>query len=337
VQQQHTLNQIRQAGWHLLDMVNDVLDLSRMEAGSLRLTLEPTSLADLAQEAMAMVEPAALEAGVTLDLSLSPQADRVQTDPLRLRQVLINLLGNAIKYNRRGGHVSLRTRPGSVGEVLIEVEDDGLGMSEDQLGQLFTPFNRLGRDQVGHQGTPGSQGTGIGLVICRKLTQMMGGEISVTSREAQGSVFSLRLPRPVGEPVRTQVTSQAHLISHVSIGTVLYIEDNEGDIEAMQALMTQRPGITLVCVRTAAKGLTQAHDADLVLLDLDLPDRPGIEVMRELQADSRRRTVPVIVVSAESRPQRIDECFDAGASQFLTKPLEPQQTLRAIDSGLNSL
>jgi PAS domain S-box-containing protein len=341
--QRHGLAQIRQAGWHLLDMVNDVLDLSRMEAGSLRLTLAPLSLADLAQEAIAMVEPAALQAGVALELSLSPQADRVQADTLRLRQVLINLLGNAIKYNRPGGRVMLRTRPGAVGEVLIEVEDTGIGMSEAQIGELFTPFHRLGREQhalpgsvgsAGQPGTPGIQGTGIGLVICRKLCDLMGGELSVSSREGQGSVFGLRLPRATGEPSRTVVTSAAPLVPSVSIGSVLYIEDNAGDAAEMAALLQRRPGITLVCARTAAEGLALAPEAGLILLDLDLPDRPGIELLRALTADSRLRATPVIVVSAESRPQRIDECFDAGAAQFLTKPLDAQQTLRAIDDSL---
>jgi PAS domain S-box-containing protein len=335
--QQHGLAQIRQAGWHLLDMINDVLDLSRMEAGSLRLTLEPVSLADLAQEAMAMVEPGALQAGVSLELSLSPQADRVQADPVRLRQLLINLLGNAIKYNRRGGTVVLRTRPGAVGEVSIEVEDNGIGMDEGQLGELFTPFNRLGREQAGGASGaagPGTQGTGIGLVICRKLAELMGGELAVASQPGAGSVFTLTLPRPVGEPSRTSVTSAMPLMPQVSIGCVLYIEDSEADIAAMREIVKARPGITLVCARTAAQGLAVAADADLVLLDLDLPDRPGIELLRALQADTRLRATPVIVVSAESRPQRIDECFDAGAAQFLTKPLDAKQTLRAIDDSL---
>ncbi len=340
--QRHGLAQIRQAGWHLLDMINDVLDLSRMEAGSLRLTLEPVSLADLAQEAMTMVEPAALQAGVTLELSLSPQADRAQADPVRLRQVLINLLGNAVKYNRPGGKVTLRTRPGAVDEVVVEVEDTGIGMSETQIGELFTPFHRLGREQLGMPGAPGapgapgSAGTGIGLVICRKLCQMMGGELSVSSRDGEGSVFGVHLPRPVGGASRTVVLASATLVPQVSIGTVLYIEDSEADIALMQRLLLQRPGVTLVCARTAADGLAHAADADMVLLDLDLPDQPGIEVLRALRADSRMRKTPVVVVSAESRPQRIDDCFEAGAAQFLSKPLQPQQVLRAVDEGLNS-
>ena len=331
----HGLAQIRQAGWHLLDMVNDVLDLSRMEAGSLRLTLEPVSLADLAQEAATLVEPAALQAGVQVSLSLSPQADRAMADAMRLRQVLLNLLGNAIKYNRSGGQVMLRTRPGGVGEVLVEVEDTGIGMSEAQMGELFTPFNRLGRDRTGTPGAPGSQGTGIGLVISRKLGQMMGGELGAVSREGQGSTFTLRLPRPSGEAARTVVSSQMPLVSNVVIGSVLYIEDSQADIDAMRALLSRRPGITLQCARTAAEGLALAHDIDLVLLDLDLPDRPGMDVLRALMADSRMRNTPVVVVSAESRPQRIDDCFDAGAAQFLTKPLDTQQTLRTLDAHLS--
>ncbi len=335
-QQRHGLAQIRQAGWHLLDMINDVLDLSRMEAGGLRLTLEPVSLPDVVQEAMAMVEPAAQQAQVSLQLSLSPQAEWVQADPVRLRQVLVNLLGNAVKYNRRGGKVLLRTRPAGLGELSIEVEDTGIGMRDDQLAELFTPFHRLGREQTGAPGQPGSQGTGIGLVICRKLTELMGGTLQVHSTEGQGSVFGLSLPRPAGAPQRSEVSAGLVRMPQVSIGKLLYIEDNLADTQAMQALLAQRPGVTLVCAATATEGLALAVDADLVLLDLDLPDHPGIEVLRALRADSRWRTLPVVVVSAESRPQRIDDCFDAGASEFLTKPIDAQQLLRVVDAALNS-
>ncbi len=329
--QRHGLAQIRQAGWQLLDRVNDVLDLSHLEAGSLRLTLAPLSLADLAQEAIAMVEPAAMQAWVALELSLSPQADRVQADALRLRQVLIKLLGNAIQYNRPGGRVTLRTRPAALGEVLIEIEDSGTGISEAQIGELFMPFQRLAREA---NTRPGKQGTGIGLVICRKLCEQMGGELSVSSREGEGSVFSLRLPRPSGEPSHLQVTRLAPLVPGVSIGSVLFIEDDEADLAEMRRLLQRRPGITLMTAGSAAQGLARAHDADLILLDLDLPDRPGIALLRALKSDARLRHTPVIVVSAESRPQRIDECFDAGAAQFLTKPLDAQQTLKAIDDNL---
>ncbi|OYU75234.1 MAG: hybrid sensor histidine kinase/response regulator, partial [Burkholderiales bacterium PBB5] len=162
------------------------------------------------------------------------------------------------------------------------------------------------------------------------------GDLSVSSTDGAGSLFSLRLPRPVGEPTRVSVTSAMPLMPSVSIGTVLYIEDNDADRQAMRDLLQQRPGITLMSAPTAAQGLMLAAEADLVLLDLDLPDQPGLSVLTALKADTRLRSTPVIVVSAESRPQRIDECFDAGAAQFLTKPLDPKLTLRAIDDSLGA-
>ncbi len=336
---QRGLAQIRQAGWHLLDMINDVLDLSRMEAGSLRLHLEPVSLADLAQEAMAMVEPAAQQAGVTLALSLSPQAEWVQADPMRLRQVLVNLLSNAVKYNRRGGRVELRTRPAGVGELSIEVEDTGQGIPEDKLGELFTPFHRLGRERGATPGTLQDQGTGIGLVICRKLLELMAGDLEVSSRLGEGSVFGVRLPRAAGDAAHgrhseVSASTLTPLASQVAIGEVLYIEDDARDTAEVQRLLGALPGVSLVCVGTAAEGLARAAMADLVLLDLDLPDRPGIEVLRALRADTRMRDVPVIVVSAETRPQRIDDCIDAGASQFLAKPIDGGLLLRAVEMAL---
>ncbi|MBP6901013.1 MAG: response regulator [Burkholderiaceae bacterium] len=351
VQRSRQLLQIRQAGWHLLDMINDVLDLSRMEAGSLRLQLEPVALPELVQEALAMVEPAAQQAGVALELSLSPQVEWVQADATRLRQVLVNLLGNAVKYNRRGGRVELRTRPAGMGELLIEVEDSGIGIPEDKLDELFTPFHRLGRDGQEGPAAGGQSGTGIGLVVCRKLVGLMGGELEVSSRLGQGSVFGVRLPRPAGEPpagaaagtaalavlssytaqARSEVSGFTPLQSHVAIGQVLCIEDDEADVAALRQLLQQRPGVTLEQAASGAAGLARAAQADLILLDLDLPDRPGLDVLRALQADARTRDIPVLVVSAETRPQRIDECFDAGATQFLSKPLDAQQLLRAID------
>jgi PAS domain S-box-containing protein len=331
---QRALGQIRQAGWHLLDMVNDVLDLSRMESGNLRVTLEPVSLTDLAQDAMTMVEPAAAQAGVLLTLSLSPQADQVQADPTRLRQILINLLSNAIKYNRPGGRVELRARPGALGEVQIEVHDTGLGLTEQQIGELFTPFHRLGRDS-GAANQPG--GTGIGLVICRRLAELMGGTLGVSSQVGEGSVFSLALPRAVGAPQRQEVSGSAALHSNVTIGSVLYIEDNASDVAVMRALLQARPGVTLQVASTAAEGLAQAHDADLVLLDLDLPDQNGLAVLQQLRADTRLRQTAVVMVSGDTHPQRIDDCFDAGATAYLTKPLDAAPLLRAIDDALNPM
>ena len=342
VAQARALAQIRQTGWHLADMVNDVLDLARIEAGQLRLTLQPVPLAELLTETLGMVEPVAVPAQIELRIDQRQGAEAAQADPVRLRQVLINLLGNAIKYNRRGGWVELRVSPDSPGMLLFEVQDNGIGMSELQLAELFTPFNRLGRDAS----VP--QGTGIGLVICQRLVELMGGEMSVTSREGEGSTFTFRLPRgqlPVGA-TRPSPLGAARASVHgsqlsplgpaVSIGRVLYIEDRAADVEVMRGWLKQRPGVELLSASTGQAGLAAAGDADLVLLDLDLPDMPGLAVLRALQADPHTRATPVIMVSADTSPERIDACFDLGARHYLTKPVDVQQLLRAVDEALQS-
>ncbi len=332
---ERALAQIRQAGWHLLDMVNDVLDLSRIEAGELKLAPQPVSLTEAAQEAIGMIEPIALQVDVSLRLKLHEDATIVQADPVRLRQVLLNLLGNAVKYNRRGGFVELRSLPDAPGMVSIEVEDDGIGMSEVQLAELFTPFNRLGRD------ASEQSGTGIGLVICRRLIEGMGGEISVVSREGEGSTFSFRLPRgrmAEGDAATTRPTTvSGALHSSVSIGRVVYVEDDPADAEAMRVLLRQRPGVELVCVDNAAQALVQAPEADLLLIDLHLPDRSGLDLLRMLKADPRTHAIAAIMVSADAQPSRIDECIDAGALNYLTKPIDGPQLLRAVDGALRTV
>jgi signal transduction histidine kinase len=334
VAQQRALAQIRQAGWHLLDMINDVLDLARIESGELRLSPQALSLTEAVQEAFGMVEPIALQADVSLRSRLHEDATLVQADPIRLRQVLLNLLGNGVKYNRRGGFVELRASPDAPGMVLIEVEDNGIGMSELQQAELFTPFNRLGRDQHG------AQGTGIGLVICRKLIAAMGGDMSVVSREGEGSTFSFRLPRGRGAdgqlPPPRQTTSAGALAPTVTIGRVVYVEDSAADVEVMRGWLHQRPGVELVCVSTGAQGLVEAPTADLMMLDLNLSDMSGLDLLRALKADPHTRGTPVIVVSADALPARIDECFDAGALHYLTKPVDVQQLLHAVDDALRA-
>jgi signal transduction histidine kinase/CheY-like chemotaxis protein len=327
-QQQRALAQIRQNGWQLLEMVNDLLDLSHIEAGQLRMKLEAVPLAELIQETTAACEGQAQQHEVSLRRVLSPAADWVQADATRLRQVLTHLIVNGIRYNHRGGQVELRTRWQDE-RVSIEVEDDGLGMSEAQLERLFTPFDRLGRE---HQ-VP--QGTGIGLVVCKRLLALMQGELIVSSREHEGSTFTIRLPRA---SLGGGSTAPAPPIAApVSIGRVLCIMAPGDDVEALRRLLLQRPGIELVHAGSAAAGVDQAREADLVLLDLALPDRPALELLKALKADPHTRRTPVLVVATQSQPAAIDACVEAGASDFLTRPFESATTLHAIDTGLASI
>ena len=352
IAQQRALAQIRQTGWQLSDMVNDVLDLARIEAGELQLSPQPVPLADLLQETLLLVEPIAMRAQVALRLDLQDPTLAVQADPVRLRQVLVNLLGNGIKYNRRGGRVELRVAPDAPGMLLLEVLDDGIGMSAVQLSGLFTPFHRFGRHEPQSDGLGAHQGNGIGLALSRHLVDLMGGEMTVSSHPDEGSTFAIRLPRaesavlPISTPSRqaspgggTGVggsvgSSVGNIGPAVSIGRVVYIADQASDVQPVRDILQQRPGVDLHSALSAREGLLAAAEADLLIIDLHLSDTPGLDVLRALKADPHSRSTPVIMVSADTLPERIDECFDLGALNYLTKPIDPQQLLRAVDDGL---
>lgn len=334
--QQQGLAQIRQAGWQLLDMVSDVLDLSRLEAGTLKLALRPVALAEPVQQALEMLAPALQQAGVTVELSLSPLVQWVQADPQRLRQVLLNLLGNAVKYNRPQGRILVRSRPDGLGEVVLEVQDTGMGLSPAQISELFVPFHRLGRNETDAR----QRGTGIGLVISRRLVALMNGELDVSSRVGEGSVFSLRLHRPAREPEAGQGPTAVpqgqsrSLGQQPAVGRLLCIDADPATAAQLRGLLASRPGVSLALAHTAAQGMAQVADADLVVLALDLPDQPGLALLHALKADTRLRHAPVVVVSSDDRAATIDACFDAGAAQVLAKPLDAAALLRMVDATL---
>lgn len=357
VAQQRALAQIRQTGWQLSDMVNDVLDLARIEAGELHLSPQPVPLADLLNETLLLVEPIAMRAQVALRLDLQDPTLAVQADPVRLRQVLVNLLGNGIKYNRRGGRVELRVAPDAPGMLLLEVVDDGIGMSAVQLSGLFTPFHRFGRHEPQSDGLGAHQGNGIGLTLSRHLVDLMGGEMMVSSHPDEGSTFAIRLPRaesavlPVSAPSRQASpggggtgaggsvgssvgSSFGNIGPAVSIGRVVYIAAQASDVQPVRDSLQQRPGVDLHSALSAREGLLAAAEADLVIIDLHLADTPGLDVLRALKADPRTHGTPVIMVSGDTLPERIDECFDLGALNYLSKPIDPLQLLRAVDEGL---
>ncbi len=342
VAQQRALAQIRQTGWQLSDMVNDVLDLSRIEAGELHLSPQPVPLADLLQETLMSIEPIAMRAQVGLRLSLHDPGLAVQADPLRLRQVLVNLLGNAVKFNRRGGQVELRVAPDAPGMLLLEVVDDGIGMSAVQLSELFTPFHRATAPEAQADGPQARQGGGIGLALSRHLVELMGGEMLVRSHPGEGSTFAIRLPRAESS-LLTSVAPERAMGSAVvpsgigpavSIGRVVCIADQATDLQFVRDCLQQRPGVDLRSATSAAEGLLAVAEADLVIVDLQQPDSAGIELLRRLKADSHTRGVPVIMISADASPERIDECFELGAQHYLTKPVDAMQLQRAVDEGL---
>jgi signal transduction histidine kinase/ActR/RegA family two-component response regulator len=327
-------HQIQRAGWHLLELINETLDLARIESGTVRLTLAPVALGPLANTCRAMLAATAEQRRIRIDLALGTGAEAVMGDATRVKQVLTNLLSNAVKYNRDGGVVRLSTRRIAVrGTMIVEIEvsDTGLGMTREQVAALFQPYNRLGRENSG------IEGTGIGLVITLRLTELMGGTVEVTSEAGAGTVFTLRLPAaddaelPV---VRYTETSPAPYLQRL----VHYVEDNETNVEVMRGIFAQRAQVELQVSMLGLDGLSaiRANRPDLVLLDMQLPDISGIELLRHLKQDESLAGIPVVVVSADATSARTQEALAAGALHYVTKPMDVARFLGIVDEILEN-
>ncbi len=320
-------SQIQQAGWHLLHMINDTLDLSRIESGSLKLDMAAVPLAHAVEATRALVEQAARHKGVAIEVDLDSRASTVFGDPTRVKQVLTNLLSNAVKYNVEHGSVRIRSRLADPQTVELEVSDTGLGLSAAQLAELFQPFNRLGREAHG-------EGTGIGLVISRRLAELMGGTLTADGKPGGGACFRLRLPR--AQPGREAAASPAddeRRMPHYRQRLVHYIEDNETNAEVMRGIMAQRPQIRLQVSTTGLDGLAaiRMDPPSLVLLDMHLPDIDGLELLRHLKLDPATASTPVVVVSADATGGRIDQAMALGAAHYITKPVNVADMLGLLD------
>jgi PAS domain S-box-containing protein len=332
--QQAWVGQILQAGWHLLEMINDTLDLSRIEAGMIRLETAPVALAPLVTHCLAMVEPPATRRGLTLDVHIADDAAVALGDETRLKQVVTNLLSNAVKYNVLGGRVDVNTQRLDARRLEIRVLDTGLGLDATQMAGLFQPFNRLGREQSD------TEGTGIGLVISRRLAELMGGTLHAESVAGQGSSFVLRLPLADSQAPRPGVASAtAGPADRYRHRSVHYVEDNETNVEVMRGILAQRPQVALSVSTLGLDGLTaiRSQRPDLILLDMHLPDVDGLELLRQLQRDPACADIPVIVVSADATPAGIEDALAAGARHYLTKPLNVGGFLAVLDEVLEGL
>jgi PAS domain S-box-containing protein len=318
--------QILRAGWHLLAMINETLDLARIESGAVQLALAPLDLAPLVAACQAMVAASAAQSGITLTVALAPEWPAVMADPTRFKQVLTNLLSNAIKYNRGGGSVTLSTCRGEAGMVDLSVADTGLGMTPKQLGALFQPYNRLGREATD------IEGTGIGLVISRGLAELMGGTLTAQSCAGEGSVFTLRLPAAPDAAAPAQHIADSAAAPYQR-RLVHYVEDNETNIEIMRAVLAQRGQIELETSMLGLDGMAavRRRRPDLILLDMHLPDISGLELLRHLKQDDAVADIPVIVVSADATPGHMQQALTLGAQHYVTKPLDVAHFLDLID------
>ena len=315
------LEHIRSAGDHLLSLINDVLDLSSLESGELRLSMRPVDVAALVAEALPLVQGLAEQHGV--ELEVRDGGGIAHADPTRLRQVLINLLSNAIKYNRRGGRVVIAT--GSDGDrARLVVQDTGRGLAREQLASLFEPFNRFG---VEHEGI---EGTGIGLTIVKALVDGMGGSIEVSSKLGTGTTFEVRLPAASALPDDGREETAPQAVPAVEgsepkrAGTILYIEDNPVNVLLVEELVKTIGGLTTASEPTGSAGVARARELqpDLVLIDLQLPDFDGYEVLRRLRADPATKAIRCVALSANAMPEDIERGLAAGFADYWTKPID---------------
>ncbi|HET9204877.1 MAG TPA: PAS domain-containing protein [Burkholderiaceae bacterium] len=325
------LQHVQAAGEHLLALVNDVLDLSSLDTGEMRLDLQVVELGPLHDAAVPMVSALANTHGVRLERGELRHA--VLADPTRLRQVLLNLLTNAIKYNRPGGRVVVQSH--TLGEqAVLQVRDTGRGMATDQLQHVFEPFNRLGLERKG------IEGTGIGLAIVKANVERMGGTVHVQSSPGVGSVFEVRLPcasaaiLPLPAAANATHRSQSAAASEGRTGRLLYIEDNPVNALIVRELVAQRGQLTLDEADDGATGIDSArqHQPDLILVDMQLPDIDGLEVLRRLRADPSTAAIPCIALSANAMPEDIQLALGAGFADYWTKPLDFRVFLGALDT-----
>ena len=325
--QQAWVAQILQAGWHLLEMINDTLDLSRIESGALRLQLVPMALAPLVEQCEAMLASAAARRGIALRHELADDAGLVTGDETRVKQILTNLLSNAVKYNLPGGSVLLKSRRLDDDCLELCVIDTGPGLDAAQLAALFQPFNRLGRERGD------VEGTGIGLVISRRLAELMGGTLTAESQPGQGATFVLRLPLATALDAAALAQPAIDTVPGGLQRLVHYVEDNETNVELMRGILAQRPQLSLAVSMLGLEGLAkiQATRPDLILLDMHLPDIDGLELLHRLQHDPACADIPVMVVSADATLSRIEQALAAGARRYLSKPLNLPEFLAAVD------
>jgi PAS domain S-box-containing protein len=330
--QREQLEQITKAGRHLLELINEVLDLSRIEEGELHLSLEPVLVEQVVSEAVAMLAPLAAARAVILeppraaDLALHVLADRQ-----RLKQVLLNLLSNAVKYNREGGTVRVVTTRDDHEAARIEVTDTGIGIAGEDLALAFAAFERLGAEATE------VEGTGLGLALTRRLVEAMGGSIGVDSEVGRGTTFWLDLPVVAAPEVALPASGAAGPTPAVPVRTdartVLYIEDNPSNIKLVDTILRERSEITLLVAQQGSLGmeLAREHAPALVLLDLNLPDVSGLEVLRRLRADPQTAQIPVVMVSADATSGQAARMRRFGADGYLTKPFDIAQFFAVID------
>jgi CheY-like chemotaxis protein len=333
--QKRNLDQILKAGWYLLDLINEVLDLALIESGKATLSREPVSLGEVFLECRAMIEPQAQMRGIAMSFPLFERPQFINADRTRVKQVLINLLFNAIKYNKPHGSVSVECAVTASDCVRISVRDTGAGLGPEHLAQLFQPFNRLGKE------SGVEEGTGIGLVVTKRLVQLMGGTIGADSEVGVGSVFWIELrlvaaPQFAAREEEHVVLPMPPLQEGATLGTLLYVEDNPANLELVEQLIARRADLRMLSAADGNLGIEFARTCqpEVILMDINLPGMSGIEAMKILRADPSTAHIPIIALSANAMPHDIERGLEAGFFNYLTKPIKVREFMEALDIAL---
>jgi len=329
-----SVQQILKGGRHLLDLINEVLDIARIESRSLTLSPEPVSVDDVVHEVVDLILPLAAERGIELRLDPSDPSRFVLADRQRLKQVMLNLLANAVKYNREGGSVTVFYHLDLPDHLSIWVSDTGPGIAPEDRERLFFPFDRLDAERGG------VEGTGLGLALTKALVEAMHGSIGMESELGRGSAFWVSLPLEDAPDAGSghEAPSEPLVAGSLQVRTVLCIEHDPSDLTLMERLLANRPGVKLLTTIQGRMGLDLAreHAPDVIVLDLDLPDISGEEVVRHLRRDPATRKTQVIVTSADCTEGQVRRLFAAGANEYLTKPLNVQLFLETVGEALGA-
>jgi len=335
VTQTKSISRILQAGWYLLKLINEVLDLAVIESGKVSLSKEPVSLSDLMNECQSMMEPQAQERGISMSFPLFENPVFVSADRTRLKQIIINLVSNAIKYNNEQGTVVVDCAAGASKRVRISVKDTGAGLPPEKLMQLFTPFNRLGQEA-------GSvAGTGIGLVVSKRLVELMGGVIGVQSSVGMGSVFWFELlaaqePQVAAHSGEAKPVDRPEASDDAPRRTLLYVEDNPANMELVEELIARFPDMALVTAVNGTLGIeiARATVPEVILMDINLPGISGIKALKILRADPATAHIPVIALSANAMPRDLEKGLEAGFFRYLTKPIQIKHFMASVKEAL---
>ena len=333
--QAESIAQILQAGWHLLKLINEILDLAVIESGKVSLSPESVSLSEVMSECQAMMESQAQKRGIRMTFSRFVKPVFVKADRTRLKQIVINLLSNAIKYNKEKGTVEVKCTETSPGRIRISVADTGEGLSPEKIAQLFQPFNRLGQE------AGAVAGTGIGLVVTKRLAELMEGVIGVESTVGVGSVFWCELisaPAPylTAPNVEAEISVPLKLPTGGPVRTLLYVEDNPANLELVEQIIARHANIRLLTAVNGNIGIEIANTSqpDVILMDINLPGINGFEALKILRANSATAHIPVVALSANAMPRDIEKGLEAGFYRYITKPIKVKELLDTLNVAL---